>query len=183
MCPRSPFTCCEFAKTICRVCSSSSTLNMGLQYSPVLSMTTCVQPQSANHWRICVNAAFVVPYLRIWACASPLAGPFSTQTTINFLPTSMPAQHSNTAGIIFASCPGRRPTLMQLYKLFREPKLILGCVPHRPDQVHPRGFCHHYAERSLRPGSTSLTPFASRCTHRNFHVLRVAVTAMRGSSV
>jgi hypothetical protein len=62
----------------------------------------------------------------------------------------MPAQHSNTAGIIFASGPKRRPTLLQLYKLFREPKLNLGCVPHRPDQVHQRGLSHHYAERSLR---------------------------------
>ena len=36
------------------------------------------------------------------------------------------------------------------YKLFREPKLNLGCVPHRPDQVHQRDLSHHYAERSLR---------------------------------
>jgi hypothetical protein len=53
----------------------------------------------------------LVPNLRIWDCASPLAGPVSTHTATHFLPTSMPAQHSNTAEIIFASCSSRRPTL------------------------------------------------------------------------
>src|SRR6266480_2763704 len=33
------------------------------------------------------------------------------------------------------------------YKLFCEPKLILGCALRRPNQVHLRGLRHHYAER------------------------------------
>lgn len=54
----------------------------------------------------------------------------------------MPAQHSNTAEIIFASCSKRRPTLTT-HKLFREPK---------------RGFRHHYAKRALRPDDFSIAP-------------------------
>lgn len=68
---------------------------------------------------------------------------------------------------------------MQLYKLFREPKLNLGCVPHRPDQVHQRGFRHQYAKRSLRPDTHIM-----RSDRPHFHDLRVAgEPAMRGSSV
>src|SRR5450759_1429830 len=84
---------------------------MGLQYSPVLSMTTCVQPHSTSHSPNRSKHWLVVSYLRISARASPLAGPVSTHTAIHFLPTSMPAQQSSTAEIIFASCPKRRPTL------------------------------------------------------------------------
>src|SRR5258708_37604371 len=146
---------------------------MGLQYSPVLSITTCVQPHSTSHSHNCSKHWLVVGYLRISACASPLAGPFSTHTAIHFLPTSMPAQHSSTAEIIFASCPKRRPTLTT-HKLFREPKLNLGDVQRRPDQVHHRGMRRHYAGGFLRPGDSSMHPLPDRRMHPLFHDLRVA---------
>src|SRR5882724_1654484 len=85
----------------------------------------------------------------------------------------MPAQHSSTAEIIFASCPKRRPTLTT-HKLFREPKLNLGYVQRRPDQVHHRGYAP-LRSTFLAPGPFQYAPPVARWNAPLFHDLRVAV--------
>src|SRR5277367_5581121 len=98
-----------------------------------------------------------------------------TQTAKNFLPTSMPAHRSMIAGIMDRSLAGARQRL-PVYKLFCEPKLIPGYVPRRPNQVHLRGFHHHYAERLT---CSSATIFPQHCWR--FHSPGWP-KAMRGSS-
>src|SRR5579863_1684542 len=53
LCPVTALTCCGFAKMIfSEYCGSSSrTLSTGFQYTPVLSITTCVQPSDCSHAR------------------------------------------------------------------------------------------------------------------------------------
>jgi len=57
----------------------------------------------------------------------------------------MPAHRSITAEIIRLLRLGLAGVYP--YKLFCEPKLILGCVLRRPNRVPHRGSRHHYAER------------------------------------
>ena len=64
-------------------------------------------------------------------------------------------QHCGNHIRLLPESAGRR---LQLHKLFREPKLNLGYVQRQPDQVHHRGLRHHYTERSLRSGDSSIPP-------------------------
>ena len=70
---------------------------------------------------------------------------------------SPPASHFPPAVCRSSVAPKRRAgRRLQLHKLFREPKLNLGYVQRRPDQVYHRGLRRHYAERSSRPDDSSM---------------------------
>jgi hypothetical protein len=87
----------------------------------------------------------MLPYFLTSARGSSLASPVITHTASSFLPTSIAAPRSITAEIITFSFRLER-TGAYPDKLFCEPKLILGFALRRPNQVHHRGFRHHYAE-------------------------------------
>src|SRR5580700_4796800 len=76
-------------------------LYTGIQYDPVLSMAASVQPcSSTTQARICSRSRTNVPNIRVSTFGSSIAGPVMTVTAMIFLPTSMPAHLSLTAGII-----------------------------------------------------------------------------------
>jgi hypothetical protein len=55
-----------------------------------------------------------------------------------------------------------KPAGACLHTLFYESYLIPGCVPRRPNQVHPQGFRHHYAERFTCLSASIFPPWTSR---------------------
>ena len=65
-----------------------------------LSIAALPQPASCNHCFSSVSAGTVVPYQRVSIVASLWAGPCKNATAKPRLPTSIPAQHSRTAGIV-----------------------------------------------------------------------------------
>src|ERR1035437_6211792 len=87
-----------------------------LEYSPVLSITTCVQPQFTNHSRNSFKMALVAPNLRILGLRVPIGRTFQHTRCAEIL-----------AGINANFC-----------KLSRQPQLNLGYVRHRPDRSGER---------------------------------------------
>jgi len=97
--PFRPFTC-EALASVTWI-DPSRMLYAGIQYDPVLSMAASVQPCSfTTQARICSRSRTNVPYIRVSTFGSSIAGPVMTVTAMIFLPTSMPAHLSLTAGII-----------------------------------------------------------------------------------
>jgi len=101
-----------------------------------------------------------------------------THTITNFLPTSMPAQHSNTAGIIYASCSRRSRCLSTLQVVPRaEAQSRVRSTSARAGSS--TGLTPPLRRTSLRPNTASIHPNRRHRTP-HFHVLRVAGPAMCG---
>jgi len=101
--PGKLLTCCAFARITVKC--SSSRLNTGFQYGPVLSMATWLHSFSSSQSRIFSSSATVVLYCLVSSVAVLLAAPKLKQHTTYFLPTSMPAHRSNTASIMVGMVP------------------------------------------------------------------------------
>src|ERR1700674_2057356 len=71
----------------------------GIQYDPVLSITTLVQPSWMSHCLSFSSSGTVVPNNRAVTSPSLSAGPTTRATASSLLPTSIPAHRSITAGI------------------------------------------------------------------------------------
>src|SRR5215467_7568831 len=150
LCPRRFFICCGLANVVFTP-PSSSTLNTGFQYGPVLSITTCQQSSCFSHSRNCSSSALQLPKRRIFISGSACAGPTSAHTSKNFLCTSIPAQRSCTAEIIF-------------YLLLERAAIYLDKLFHG-HQGAISGFLHvgrvRFIDRGLFPplhGSTHFVP-------------------------
>src|SRR5579859_5124355 len=104
LCPLRTFTSCGLAKYTFTV--SSRTLKTGIQYDPVLSITTWVTSSCFSQSRSRSSSVIIVPNRRVCFRASPCNGPVKTQTAKNSFPTSMPAHRSTAAQIMFALLGG-----------------------------------------------------------------------------
>ena len=101
----------------------SRTFFTGIQYDPVLSIATLVQPSWTSHSRSCSKAGTVVPNARVFTSPSWSAGPVMIATASSLLPTSIPAHRSITAGISIISsllC-AKRAAGVTMYTLPRGP--------------------------------------------------------------
>jgi hypothetical protein len=79
--------------------ASSSTLNSGFQYTPVLSKTAWVQPSAINQSRQASRSGVSVLKVLIVVRALSPAAPIIKQTVMVFWCTSIPQQRSIMASI------------------------------------------------------------------------------------
>ena len=76
----------------------SSTRYTGIQYTPVLSIATCVHPRSNSQLRIRSNSSRKVPNVRVFTVGG-LLRPSTQHATIRFLCTSRPAPTNTTTSM------------------------------------------------------------------------------------
>jgi hypothetical protein len=152
LCPFRAFTSCAFARYTFTV--SSSTLNTGFQYDPVLSITTWLTASFCNQSRSCSNSATVVSNRRFSTRGSPSSGPIITHTDNHFFPTHVVLLEGRENG----------------WRRFRYVLPRLDCsIRGFTTSTWPVSFsgptAHHYPFRPSSPASSQHNPGTARCAH------------------
>src|SRR5580658_1686559 len=138
--PRSGLCFLGQTSTICTL--PSRMFFTGIQYDPVLSIATLVQPSWISHCLSFSSSGTVVPNIRVVTSPSFSAGPTTRATASSLLPISIPAHRSITAGI---SITYSAPLLRNEQPAYRRTLCLSGPYRHQsgvhirqPDRVDKR---------------------------------------------